>query len=134
MSMLKKDLENLQKRYLLWLYKTTKEALDKIERKFTQLEIDYFLLKELKKQNKNNKFSSKISEWENYIKNKENEGQNLKYDKEGLQPEYEFLSCRLKAIEKAIMSKFGRAFLKEVKKRYEEEMMRRIIEERQSTT
>ena len=42
-----KEIKNLKKRYLIWFYKTTKEALDKIERKFTQMEIDKFILKEL---------------------------------------------------------------------------------------
>ena len=43
-----KEIKNLKKRYLIWFYKTAKEALDKIERKFTQTEIDKFILKELK--------------------------------------------------------------------------------------
>ena len=45
----KKDEKNLRIRYLTWLYKTTKEAFDCYERKFTQLEIDEFILKEMEK-------------------------------------------------------------------------------------
>ena len=39
---------NLIKRYLVWCYKTTKEELDKIDRYFTQLIADEFILKQLK--------------------------------------------------------------------------------------
>ena len=41
------DVKNLKKRYFVWLYKTTKEAFDKFERKFTQTEIDKDILQEL---------------------------------------------------------------------------------------
>ena len=44
----KNDILNLKKRYLIWLYKEAKEALDKVDRKFTQLEIDKFILEELR--------------------------------------------------------------------------------------
>ena len=39
----KKDEKNLKIRYLTWLYKTVKEAFDRYERKFTQVEIDEFV-------------------------------------------------------------------------------------------
>ena len=45
-----RDEKNLNKRYLVWLYKTTKEAFDRFERKFTQLEIDKTILKEIEKE------------------------------------------------------------------------------------
>ena len=45
----KNDILNLKKRYLIWLYKETKEALDRVDRKFTQIEIDKFILEELQK-------------------------------------------------------------------------------------
>lgn len=41
--------KKLKTRYLVWLYKTTKERLDRIDRKFTQLEVDRFILRELEK-------------------------------------------------------------------------------------
>ena len=39
---------NLIRRYLVWCYKETKEELDKIDRYFTQLEADAFILAQLK--------------------------------------------------------------------------------------
>ena len=50
-----KDSRNLKKRYLIWLYKTTKEALDRIERKFTQADIDKFILMDMIRQDKDKK-------------------------------------------------------------------------------
>ena len=46
----KKDEKNLKIRYLTWLYKTVKEAFDRYERKFTQIEIDGFVLREMEKE------------------------------------------------------------------------------------
>ncbi|MDD2752421.1 MAG: hypothetical protein PHN59_04750, partial [Candidatus Omnitrophica bacterium] len=66
----RQDLKNLKKRYLVWFYKTSKEALDKVERKFTQLEIDNFVLKELAKQNQDKKLDKFIAEFKEYIRNK----------------------------------------------------------------
>lgn len=120
------DKKNLKKRYLVWFYKTTKEAFDKIERKFTQLEIDAFVLKGLKKE-KNRKIENLTDGFEAYIKKKEAEGLSLKFDKENLRPEYEFLSLKLKAIEKAIKQELGDKALKEIKFLYEEEMTERIL-------
>jgi len=42
---MKKDGKTLTKRYLLWCYKTTKEQLDWIDRKFTQIQVDRYTLK-----------------------------------------------------------------------------------------
>jgi len=127
----KDDLKSLQKRYLVWFYKVTKEALDKIERKFTQLEIDRLILKELKKADKDKRLVDQIARFDEYIRNKEEAGLKLKYEGETLKPEYEFLLLELRAIEKAIISKMGKEGLNTVKTAYEEEMLRRIIEERQ---
>ena len=46
----KKDEKNLRIRYLTWLYKITKEAFDRYERKFTQIDIDGFVLREMEKE------------------------------------------------------------------------------------
>lgn len=124
----KQDLRNLKKRYLIWLYKTTKEALDKIERKFTQLEVDSFLLKELRKTGKGQKYEKFIEELETYIENKTKDGLQLKYENgEDLKPDYLLLVLKLKAIEKAITAGFSRKFLQEVKTLYEIEMTERIL-------
>jgi len=124
----KQDIRNLKKRYLIWLYKTTKESLDNIERKFTQLEIDAFILKELKKSDKDQKVSKPIEEFETYIQDKAKEGLQLKYENDkDLKPDYLFLVLKLKAIEKAIVAGFGKKFLQEVKALYEIEMTERIL-------
>ena len=123
----KKDKKDLKKRYLLWLYKITKEALDKIERKFTQLEIDKFILKELKRLDKDKKIKKHIRGFESYIQNKEKEGLGLKYEFGQLKPDYCFLSLKLKAIESSIVKELGKNTLKEIKSLYEKEMMERIL-------
>lgn len=122
----KKGRKNLKRRYLIWLYKTTKEALDKIERKFTQLEIDRFILKELKK-NKDKGLKKFIAEFEVYIQNKEKDGMALKYRGEKLKPDYLLLELKLKAIEKAIIKELGNKALNEIKSLYEKEMLERIL-------
>lgn len=123
----KKDIKNLKKRYLLWLYKTTKEALERIERKFTQLEIDKYILKELKKSKASKGVSKFTREFENYVRNKEKEGLSLKYQGKALNPDYQLLVLKLKAVEKAITGKLGRSALKEIKSLYEKEMIERIL-------
>jgi hypothetical protein len=123
----KQDIKNLKKRYLIWLYKTTKETLDKIERKFTQLEIDKFILKELIRLDKDKKIKKHIREFENYIQNKEKEGLGLKYEFGQLKPGYCFLVLRLKAIESSIVKELGKNALKEIKALYEKEMSERIL-------
>lgn len=123
----KADLQNLKKRYLIWLYKTNKEALDRIERKFTQLEIDNFLLKEIKRQDKGKKLKSFIEDFQSYIQKKEAEGLSLKYENKELKPEYLFLAAKLKAVEKAIAKELGKKALEEIKLLYELEMTERIL-------
>lgn len=126
----KKDKKDLEKRYLAWLYKTTKEAFDRIERKFTQLEIDRFILKELIKSDKDKKARRFIEEFNEYIRSKEKEAIHLKYKNKDLKPDYRFLALKLRAIEKAITRKLGKAELRKIKDIYTQEMLRRIIEER----
>jgi hypothetical protein len=126
-SMDKNDTRNLRKRYLIWLYKTTKEELDRIERKFTQLEVDKFILKELRKQNKEEKLKEFITEFENYINNKEKEGLAQKFDGGKLSAGFIFLEAKLKSIEKAIVKELGASGLHEVKSLYEKEMTERIL-------
>lgn len=126
----KKDKKDLKKRYLLWLYKTTKESLDRIERKFTQLEIDRFILKELRKLDRDKKARRFIEEFSKYIQDKEKEAINLKYENKDLQPDYRFLASKLKAVEKAIVKELGKGELEKIKDSYTQEMLRRIIEEK----
>ncbi len=123
----KQDLKNLKKRYLIWFYKTTKEALDKIERKFTQVGIDRFILKELKKRDKEKAAGSFIAQFEDYIQKKEQEGMNLKFENKKPKPDYLFLVLKLQATEKAIARELGKPALKEIKLLYEMEMTERIL-------
>jgi len=88
------DILNLKKRYLIWLYKETKEALDRVDRKFTQIEIDKFIREELRKEEiKTLKF---FEDFNSYVNNKEKDCATLK-SKEGkyLSPEHQFLGLKL---------------------------------------
>ena len=123
----KQDTLNLKKRYLIWLYKTTKEALDKVERKFTQAEIDRIILKELKKADKAKKSAKFIEEFVQYIRNKEKDALVLKYQNQSLRPDYYYLVLKLNAIEKIISRLLGKKALKEIKALYEKEMTERIL-------
>lgn len=123
----KQDIKNLKKRYLIWLYKTTKEALDKIERKFTQLEIDKFILRELNKLNKSGKVRQFIADFSAYVQNKEKQSLDLKYVGKELKADYYFLVLKLKAVEKAIIKEFDKGTLKQIKSLYEKEMTERIL-------
>jgi len=130
----RRDIKNLKFRYLLWLYKTTKEALDRIERKFTQADIDKKIMrdmgknfdsKDLKKKKEARKL---LRDFKEYIDKKEKDGRELKFDGRKLQPEYYHLSLKLEAIEKAVVEELGRRRLREIQVLYELEMRRKIIE------
>ncbi len=125
------DTKNLKKRYLIWLYKTTKESLDRIERKFTQLEIDRFIYSQLKKTDKQKRAGGFIFDFKTYIENKEREALNLKYEGKNLKSEYYFLDLKLAAIEKAIKEELGRKALLEIKSLYEREMTERILKSKE---
>ncbi len=122
-----RDLKNLEKRYLIWLYKTSKEAFDRVERKFTQLTIDRVILKELKKDKSSRRIAKQIAEFSAYIEKKEKEGLSLKYEGKELKGEYLFLERQLKAVEKAVVEVFGKDTLDEIKSLYEKEMTERIL-------
>lgn len=126
----KRDIMNLKKRYLIWLYKTAKEAFDKIERKFTQLEVDRLILKELEKANKDKKAQKFVDEFKAYVNNKEKEGTELKYEGKELKPQYTFLAAKLEAVEKIITKLLGKEALEEIKLLYEMEMTERIMKSR----
>ncbi|MFH0855667.1 MAG: hypothetical protein V1869_04070 [Candidatus Omnitrophota bacterium] len=123
----RRDLKNLKKRYLIWFYKTTKEALDKIERKFTQVDIDRFILEELKNSDKDKAAESLIARFEEYLQKKETDGLSLKFENKKVRPDYLFLCWKLEAIEKAIAKELGKKALEEIKLLYEVEMIERIL-------
>jgi len=121
----KNDILNLKKRYLIWLYKETKEALDRVDRKFTQIDIDKFILEELQKGTiADKKF---LDEFITYVNNKEQDCQKIKSGDTYLNSEYQFLSLKLQAIEKSIVNELGAEGLEEIKNLYHQEMVDRIL-------
>ncbi len=124
----------LTKRYLIWCYKTTKEKIDWIDRKFTQLEVDYFMLSKLEKQYSKEKSADRkkhLNEFKAYIKDKEKRSHGIKFvdnKKKTFTPEYFYLRNRLDAIEQSIVSFYSKKVLSAVKGMYEEEMTRRILQ------
>ncbi|MFY9402593.1 MAG: hypothetical protein WAQ07_04195 [Candidatus Omnitrophota bacterium] len=123
----KEDIKNLKKRYLIWFYKTLKEEVDKIERKFTQVEIDRVILKELKSMQGAKELSSFIKEFERYVAKKEALGAGLKFKDKKIRPSYAFLIAKLRAVERASIKELGVKGLKEIKLLYEKEMAQRIL-------
>lgn len=135
----KKDEKNLRIRYLTWLYKDTKEAFDRYERKFTQLEIDEFILKEMEKELKGSYLPQEkraleklVNDFKNYIAEKEKACLKLKYKGKKIDPEFIFLDVKLDAIEKAIASEFGKCALDKIREAYHSEMLRRIMEQKEA--
>jgi len=130
----RRDIKNLKFRYLLWLYRTTRAGFDRIERKFTQVDIDRKIMRymrehcnsrNLKRKNEARKFLKDFTE---YINKKEKVGMGSKFEGRKLKPEYYHLSLKLEAIEKAIVEELGHRGLREIKALYEHELIRRIIE------
>ena len=133
------DIQDLKFRYLLWLYKTTKEAFDRIERKFTQIDIDKKIMrhmrdhiksKNIKRKNELRKF---LKDFKEYIDKKEKDGLASKFEGRKLKADYYHLSLKLEAIEKVIIKELGRGELRVIKSLYEHEMRRRIIEAQDHT-
>lgn len=135
--MQRRDKKNLQFRYLLWLYKTTKEEFDLIERKFTQVEIDRNILHHMQEHIDTAKIKRKkearmfFKNFKEYADKKEKDGLALKYEGKKLRPEYYHLSLKLEAIEESIVGELGKQGLRTIKSLYEQEMRRRIIEARE---
>ena len=109
--MKRREARNLKFRYLLWLYKTTKEEFDLIERKFTQIDIDKKMMRYMKEHfdsrnlKRKNEARKLLKDFKEYIDKKEKDGQLLKFDGRKLQPGYYHLALKLEAIEKAIAEK-----------------------------
>lgn len=134
----KRDDKSLKKRYLAWLYKNTKEAFDRYERKFTQMEIDEFILKEMERELKGaylphekRALEKYINDFRRYINAKEEQCLKLKYKGKKMNPEFIFLDVKLEAIEKAITRELGGETLSQIKDAYEGQMLKRIWEEKQ---
>ena len=127
--------KHLLRRYLLWSYKTTKESLDRIDRYFTQLHVDHFIFKELKKvQSSHPAYLNLVNNFDKYRQEKEKNVLPKKFldaSKKTLEPNYQYLKERFSAIEKAIGHFLGEGELKKISALYEEEMTRRILEEKE---
>ncbi len=141
-SQLTKPQKNLTRRYLLWCYKTTKEDLDRIDRYFTQLKVDAFMLanlskaKEFKGGKQDKAYQKKVGDFKKYMEGKESRVLAQKFkdpEKKILKPEYLYLQRRLAAIEKAIVHFLGKKELSVIEEMYEEEMTLRILEARAHT-
>jgi len=130
----KQDLRNLKKRYFIWLYKTTKEAFDKYERKFTQVDIDQDILVEMEKElmgaylpHEKDALQKYINDFQRYIEDKEKACSELRDQGKKKNPEFLFLDIKLNAIEKIIAQELGRRALERIKALYELEMVDRIL-------
>ena len=128
------DIKNLKKRYFIWLYKTTKEAFDKYERKFTQVEIDKDILLEMENvlmgsylPHEKVELEKMVNNFQEYISTKEKACLELKYQGLRTNPEFIFLDVKLNVIEKLITKELGRKALEEIKVFYEKEMTLRIL-------
>ena len=129
-------------RYLVWCYKTTKEDLDRIDRYFTQLEVDKFVLGEISKVKSiesseiQKSYQKLVHDFREYMKKKEENVLKEKFgDLTRKEPkaEYLYLRNRLSAIEKAICHFLGEKELKNIQQLYEDEMTERILKAREHT-
>ncbi len=135
----KQDAVNLKTRYLFWLYKTTKEGFDAYERKFTQCEIDRLVLQDIETElkdtylpNEKKALEKYVNEFKEYVGQKESACLKLKYQGKKTNPEFLFLDIKLAAVEKVIAKALGSDALDAVRKAYQEEMLRRILQEREA--
>ncbi|MBF0532977.1 MAG: hypothetical protein HQL23_07785 [Candidatus Omnitrophica bacterium] len=131
------------RRYLIWCYKTAKEALDRIDRYYTQLEIDQSVLDVLRdcpayiaSGAAGKDFVKRVDDFEVYMREKRRNVDAKKFnagDGKQLSGEYVYLRERMRAIEKAIIRFLGRPELARIHQLYETEMTRRILEAREHT-
>ena len=132
--------KDLIRRYLLWFFKTSKEAFERIERKTTQLMVDEYVLKCIKSEgqrvsaNSRKKYDELVKEFELYIKTKKADELKLKFfDGKGksLHPQYVYLKNRLEAVEEAIRHFLGEKELRRMRSLYEKEFTNRILQARE---
>ncbi len=135
----RKNSQPLIWRYLLWCYKTTKEQLDWIDRKFTQLVVDEYILRELRRPcilQGNREYLRRVKDFEKYINEKKEKAHKAKFSSPSsgaVTGEYIYLSERLLAIEKAITHFLGKKELKKIQELYQKEMIQRILSSRDHT-
>jgi len=131
------DEKNLIRRYLIWCYKTTKEDLDKIDRYFTQIKIDNFILEDLisskgfSREEMGEEYQGLIFDFKEYILQKESSVLKKKYknvENKRLNADYEYLKNRFESIKKAILFFGGKEELECIRDLYEKEMVKRILQ------
>ncbi len=132
--------KDLTRRYLIWCYKTTKEDLDKIDRYFTQADVDDFLISQLtnlegyKSSSSGASLKKSVDDFIAYAEEKKAKAEGRKFadiSQGALQPGYQYLKARFEAIEQAIVHFLGRQELDKIQNLYEEEMTCRILQERE---
>lgn len=136
---LTKKEKDLMRRYLIWCYKTTKEELDKVDRYFTQLQADDFVLRQLKKSKDykssgNKGYKDRVDQFKVYMEKKEANVLSKKFCDNAhktLSPDYQYLKNRFLSIEDTIAFFLGDKVLKEVGLLYEKEMTGRILQARE---
>ena len=135
---LKAQEKALIRRYLVWCYKTTRESLDRIDRKFTQGAVDHYVLARLQGVKGpvavRKDYDKLVEDFRIYIADKEKEGIQQKFiDGKGSvpDPQYFYLRDRLDAVKAAIQHFLGPRELAKIDLLYEEEMTRRILESRE---
>ncbi len=140
MKKLLKNEKKLTRRYLIWSYKTTKESLDKIDRYYTQIPVDRYVLKQLKSGKYSNssksdkKYKDIVDDFEKYIDVKKKNVDSKKFLDSAckkVNPEYQYFKERLSAIEKAIVCFLGKKELEKIVSLYELEMTNRILSARE---
>ena len=116
--------KNLIRRYLVWCYKSTKEELDRFDRKFTQLAVDRFILERILPRSPEEKraLAKSVAEFKEYIVKKEGSA-----EAEKSSPQHLYLKKRLFAVENAIKHFLGAQELPKIVAVYEEEMTGRIL-------
>jgi len=131
--------KDLTRRYLLWLFKTTKESFERIERKTTQLMVDKYVLEHIKTAGSkiptggHKKYNDLVKEFETYIKTKQGDELKLKFSdgkEKSLHPQYVYLKNRLQAVESAIRHFLGDKELRAMRSLYEKEFTSRILQAR----
>ena len=125
--------KRLIRRYLVWCYKTVKESLDRIDRYYTQNQVDSFILSKFSAKNSTPAvdpvYRKLVQEFTSYAQAKLDNADKKKYvDKENgrLHPEYQYLLNRFKAIEGAVKHFLGAQELQRMGREYEQEMTSRI--------
>jgi len=134
--------KDLTRRYLVWCYKTTKESLDRIDRYFTQLQVDDFVLHQLRRSRdyrssrRPNAYRNLVDDFEDYKAKKEQNVLKQKFtDSKHTKPnsQHQYLQNRLNALEKAIIHFLGKKDLAVIRNLYEKEMTQRILSAREHT-